>query len=301
MQPMTTPSGMVLLNKASGLTSFRSLGLLKKKFGTRKVGHAGTLDSFADGLMIACIGDATRLLQHFTGMDKTYLARIRWGVETDTLDPEGGVVSTGPVPDPEQFITVLPGFLGELEQVPPRYSAIHVDGKRAYQRTLSGEDFEIPSRNVHIHSLALESWSNGECLVSVSCSSGTYIRSLARDLGRACGTVASLSALRRVRIGPFRIEQAKSDPGPEDLVTGTGLAESLGSPAILRLHSDARPHFIQGRPLQPEWFDESDLSLLPDTYADIQIPVLSGEKIVGMIRYGRGNFHGYAHVFPLGI
>lgn len=295
------PSGMILLNKAPGLTSFKALGAIKKSYQTKKVGHAGTLDQFASGLMIICVGEATRLLSWFTGMDKVYRAVIRFGVETDTLDPEGRIVSEGPVPRIEDIEAKLADFRGIIDQVPPKYSAIHIQGRRAYERTLAGEDFVMPVRQVTIHGLEVDDWAPPLCTIRVACSSGTYIRSLARDIGLALGTCAHLSALCRESVGPFRLDQAIV-PGqlPADLVGGRCLAESLGAPAILDLNPGREADFLNGKPIGPDFFVGS--SRLPDVSDQAAtLPVLAQGLVRGLVRLdGTGTF-GYVAVFPQGI
>jgi len=201
-------SGIVLLAKQSGKTSFQSLSTIKKALGTTKVGHTGTLDSFADGLLVVLTGRLTRLVPHITSFDKDYLALIEFGKETDTLEVTGNVIKEGPVPSQEQVRSVLPSFIGEIDQVPPLFSAIHVDGKRASDLARSGKEAEIPSRKIAIYNLSLLDFYDKYALVEVKCSKGTYIRSLARDIAKACGTCAHLRALRRVSVGPFSLKDA---------------------------------------------------------------------------------------------
>lgn len=203
--------GILLIDKPAGFTSFQTLGPLKKQLGTKKIGHSGTLDKFASGLMVVLVNRATKLVPLFTGMDKTYRATICFGQQTDTLDPEGRVVDTGPLLNPHIISTTLDSivdsFLGEQNQIPPVYSAIHVDGKRAYERTLQGEDLNLKPRKITIRNLQIHSATPEALDISIECSKGTYIRSLARDISRALGTCGYLSALRRLRVGPFLVDQ----------------------------------------------------------------------------------------------
>mgnify|MGYP004504632197 FL=1 len=207
-------SGILLLSKQSGETSFASLSAVKKSLGTKKVGHTGTLDSFADGLLVVLTGHLTRLVSHITNFGKTYLALIEFGTETDTLDPTGNVIKTGRIPDEEEVRAALKKFKGEIEQVPPKFSALHVNGKRASDLMRSGEEVELAPRKITIHSIVLLDFFEKYALVEVSCSKGTYIRSLARDIAKECGTVAHLKALRRTGVGPFYLKNAA---GHEDL------------------------------------------------------------------------------------
>lgn len=219
-------SGILLLNKPPGISSARVLGPLKRSFYPAKIGHTGTLDPFASGLLVVLAGSGTRLSKWFTALDKRYTAVVRFGEETDTLDPEGSVVATAPLPEASRIQAVLDQFVGTIEQVPPAYSAIHIRGKRAYERARQGETMDIPSRCVTVTDLSIEPLDTaaGRYRMQVSCTSGTYIRSLARDLGRAAGSVASLESLERSAVGDFSLDNAHSPeeiqdaPNPGDLL-----------------------------------------------------------------------------------
>ncbi|MCK4516745.1 MAG: tRNA pseudouridine(55) synthase TruB [Spirochaetaceae bacterium] len=205
---MTSPfMGVVLLDKTEGETSFSALGNLKRRFNTRRIGHTGTLDPLATGLLVALVGPATRCARFFSSLDKTYVADVCFGSETDTDDCTGQIIKTAPVPVMESVLDAAIAFVGEIRQIPPAYSAIHVDGRRAYERARAGETVEIPARQVTIHEITGEIIDQVTIRLTVSCSSGTYIRSLARDLGRAVGSAAHLSALRRTRVGPFNVDE----------------------------------------------------------------------------------------------
>ncbi|MCX7026819.1 MAG: tRNA pseudouridine(55) synthase TruB [Spirochaetes bacterium] len=203
-------SGFLLYDKPAGPTSFQALGAFRKVFPGIKVGHSGTLDSFATGLLVLVAGSYSRLTPWFVGLDKRYQAELSFGSETDTLDPQGEVIAEGLLPSLAAIEAVLPGFTGPIMQIPPRYSAIHVGGARASDLAVRGRDFELAARAVSIYSLSLNSFENGKAILSVHCSSGTYIRSLARDLARSLGTFAHLSALRRLSVGPFDIADAEN-------------------------------------------------------------------------------------------
>ncbi len=205
-------SGIVLFAKKSGKTSFSSLWDIKHALKTKKVGHTGTLDSFADGLLVVLFGSMTRLVSHVTNFNKTYEAIICFGQETDTLDPSGEQVKTAPLPSKEELECILPQFLGEQLQVPPSYSAVHINGKRASDLAREGKDVEIKARPVTIYSLDLVSTDSVEAVkyahIRVSVSKGTYIRSLARDIAYACSSCAHLIKLRRTHVGPFSLADA---------------------------------------------------------------------------------------------
>ncbi len=203
-------SGLALLAKPAGITSFQALGPIKARLGSGKVGHAGTLDRFATGLLVVLAGAYSRLAPYFTALDKHYAARVRFGAETATLDPEGEVIAEAPPPSRAALEAVLPLFRGSILQAPPAYSAIHLDGKRAYERVRSGERLDMPKRPVSIYALELVSYDGQDAELLVHCSSGTYIRSLARDLAVAAGSRASLVALERRAIGPLELSAASA-------------------------------------------------------------------------------------------
>jgi len=203
----TPEAGVVLLDKDEGQSSFAALGTLKRQFNTRKVGHTGTLDPMATGLIVALIGPATRCARFFTGLDKTYLATVRFGTATDTDDRTGEVIREAALPSMQEAARLVREFVGEITQVPPAYSALHIDGRRAYERARAGEEVDMPSRQVTISDIAGHVVDERTLDMTVTCSSGTYIRSLARDLGAAAGSAAHLVALRRTRVGPFDVSE----------------------------------------------------------------------------------------------
>ena len=209
-------NGLLLLNKKPGLTSFESLNVVKKAFSTGKVGHTGTLDKFASGLLLVLVGRAVKLNSMFVGLNKEYTGTISFGVETDTLDPEGAVIAEGDIPSREQVEAVFANFRGDIQQTPPAYSALHIGGRRAHELAREGKAPEMKKRPVTIYELELLSWTPPEAKIHVLCSSGTYIRSLARDIAMAAGSRAHLSALKRNGVGSFRIEDSV-DGDAEDL------------------------------------------------------------------------------------
>lgn len=210
-------SGILPYAKHSGITSFASLGCIKKALRTKKVGHTGTLDSFAEGLLVVLTGSLTRLVPYFTLFDKTYEAVISFGEETDTLDPCGTVVRSAPLPDTASFERAFVSFRGNLMQRPPSYSAVHVNGKRASDLAREGRAALLPERAVAVHQsdileMRLVQEGGRSCVryarVFFHVSKGTYIRSLARDLAVACGSAAHLIGLKRTKVGCFDIAQA---------------------------------------------------------------------------------------------
>ncbi|GAB3197282.1 tRNA pseudouridine(55) synthase TruB [Nocardioides hungaricus] len=211
-------AGLVVVDKAGGMTSHDVVSRVRRLAGTRKVGHAGTLDPMATGVLVLGVNRATRLLGHLMLTEKRYDATIRLGVSTTTDDAEGEVASTSST-DGLDEVTVRSAaaeFVGDLMQVPTAVSAIKVDGRRAHQRVRAGEDVELAARPVTVHELTVHRVSTGspgsivEVDVSVRCSSGTYIRAIARDLGARLGVGGHLTALRRTAVGPYGLAVARS-------------------------------------------------------------------------------------------
>lgn len=209
---MKTASGDFVLpvDKPEGPTSHDIVAAARRGIRTRRVGHTGTLDPFASGLLLLCIGRATRLAEYLTGMDKTYEAVARLGVRTDTLDRDGTVEAETALDgvDDARVAEALATFAGEQLQVPPQYSAKKIDGEAMHQRARRGEHVELEPCRVTVHEITLLSCELPDVRFSVRCSSGTYIRSIARDLGDALGPGAHLTSLRRTAIGAFGVEGA---------------------------------------------------------------------------------------------
>lgn len=216
MNAATEKSGLVIVDKPAGMTSHDVVSRLRRAFGTRKVGHAGTLDPMATGVLVVGIERGTRFLAHLVATTKTYTATIRLGAATTTDDAEGDVLSSTDAStlDDAPVDAAIDALRGEIMQKPARVSAIKIDGRRAHELVRAGEEVDIPARPVSIHSFeVLERRSEGtfrDLDVRVHCSSGTYIRSLARDLGEALGVGGHLIALRRTEVGPFRIDDART-------------------------------------------------------------------------------------------
>jgi tRNA pseudouridine55 synthase len=205
--------GLIVVDKPSGMTSHDVVGRARRALGTRKIGHGGTLDPMATGVLVLGVGRATRLLTYVVGTGKVYRATIRLGQATITDDAEGEVVSANPASVADDAIgAVLRGMVGEIDQVPSAVSAIKIKGVRSYHRVRQGEAVELPARRVTINSIEIGGIRRGEGVtdvdVVVDCSSGTYIRAIARDLGTALGVGGHLTALRRTRVGNFTIEEA---------------------------------------------------------------------------------------------
>ena len=209
---MTTEAGLVVVDKPAGMTSHDVIARVRRLAGTRKVGHAGTLDPMATGVLVVGVNRATRLLGHLMLTEKAYDATIRLGVATTTDDAEGEVLATTATDalDEATIRRTLGGFVGELEQVPTAVSAIKVDGKRAYQRVRDGEQVELKPRRVTIHELTVHDVAIPDVRISVRCSSGTYIRAIARDAGAALGVGGHLTSLRRTAVGELGLDEART-------------------------------------------------------------------------------------------
>jgi tRNA pseudouridine55 synthase len=241
--------GLIIVDKPVGPTSHNIVSLIRRGTKIRKVGHAGTLDPRASGVLVLCLGAATRLSEYLSTSTKSYQAVVRFGSSTRTYDADGDVVrQTGLMPRLREIQSVLPAFIGEIEQVPPPFSAIKVRGRKAYEMARAGEEVELGPRKVTIYRLDVASFDPPDLMLDVDCSAGTYIRSLAHDLGEKLSAGAHLAGLRRTRAGPFKIEEAIVLP---KLEVGflTGKWEQY-----VRSAADALPEFptvsVQGEDLE---------------------------------------------------
>ncbi|MFP4205916.1 MAG: tRNA pseudouridine(55) synthase TruB [Spirochaetaceae bacterium] len=318
--------GLVLLDKPAGVTSFEALAPVKRALGKGKVGHAGTLDRFATGLLIALTGKLTRFIRIFSDLQKHYIARIRFGVETATLDPEGEVTARGRAPSRDEVADVLGEFIGELVQVPPTYSAVHVNGRRAYERVRSGENLSLEPRRVNVHAFDLlefesaagagragrtgragdgdpdersrtdgeiEATTTVDAVVEVRCGSGTYVRSLARDVAQRLGTVAHLAELRRTRIGPFRVEEALSPQAfaaQPEAITPARFAERLPDVATVTVDPRVERRIAHGAPLGPAELGE-------DVAEDVVLLLTEDGRTAGAAERREGRYR-YLFVSP---
>lgn len=224
--------GIVLIDKAPGWTSHDVVAKARRVVGQKRIGHTGTLDPMASGLLILCLGQATRLVEYLTGHDKRYTGTISLGAATTTDDAEGEVVWTGPVPalSPDDVEKVLQPFRGGILQRPPSFSALKVEGKRAYDVARSGASFALIHRPVTIHDFSASLVTPTTLHIDVTCSSGTYIRSLARDLGEVLGCGGHLSALRRRTAGPFDLREAVTIEGLEAMALSDRLLDIVLPP-----------------------------------------------------------------------
>ena len=228
------PDGVLLVDKPAGLTSHDVVDVARRLLGTRRIGHTGTLDPAATGLLVLCVGRAGRLQSYLTGWDKTYEGVIAFGVVTDTYDSDGtpqGAPHPDPAPDPEQLAAACRALTGEIRQVPPPFSAKKVGGRRFYELARAGEAVPDAPKTVRVDRFEVLGIDGAQARFSVTCSSGTYVRSLAHDVGQALGKGAHLGSLRRTSIGPFRLEDARTLGALEGLAP----AERLSKPSWLTL------------------------------------------------------------------
>jgi len=281
-------SGLYLVHKEVGGSSFDVVRGFKHEAyeaGMRKLalGHGGTLDPFADGLLLVLAGQATRLMELMHPLPKTYLARLAWGAETDTCDHMGLVVAEGPAPSVPALEDALAGFLGWRDQIPPATCAKKIDGEAAYKKAHRGEAVDLPPSRVYLHEAA---WISHDLprtsMLRITCRGGYYVRALARDLGRALGCPAHLSALTRSAIGPW------DDPGPglRTLVQGEDLVPWCPSRILDEAEAD---HLLHGRPVPmgdlqgPRW-------PMPEGFPDPGAPVrgLHQGRLVALLREKEG-------------
>ena len=202
-------NGILLVDKPQDWTSHDVVAKLRGVFGERRIGHSGTLDPLATGLLVVFLGRATKAVEFSEAAEKEYLARLRFGAETDTQDCTGTVLRTCPnVPSQEELEAVLPRFRGEILQVPPMYSAVKVNGKKLYDIARRGGEIARQPRRIQIHELTLIGEENGEYVLRVRCSKGTYIRTLCHDIGQALGCGGVMTGLRRTRVGSYDVKNA---------------------------------------------------------------------------------------------
>jgi len=274
--------GILLIDKPEGISSHDAVNRVRRRFETRRVGHAGTLDPLATGVLVVAVGPATRFLQYLPLEPKEYVGTIAFGACTTTLDREGEIVWQCPLPDNlnELLTATLPRFQGLIEQVPPMFSAIKKDGKPLYELARMGKQVERRPRRVHVETFEITSLRLPEAEFRVVCSGGTYVRTLANDLGKAVGCGAHLSSLKRTRVGRFLLESAVplEEAGPADLIP---LAEALRPMTMVRLDPSQVDDARMGRSL------ECDGALSNGQLAGL----LSGDTAIGVARCRNGRLH----------
>lgn len=327
--------------KGRGLTSFSALSVIKRRLALKKVGHTGTLDSFADGLLVVVTGNLTRLAPFIEAKTKKYEALISFGSETDTLDILGKPILEAPLPTYKDIEKVIPTFIGSIMQEPPKYSALHVKGRRASDIVRAGGAVELNPRNVYIEEISIKGiLFDDECSdkkdvwikdlsvkenkklyekkvklahVNITCSKGTYVRSLARDIAKAVGSASHLKALRRLCIGPFKLEDAfgaeslppflsEDNKNIEYLSEIGGYLKSFSKELcnslelfILEIKEGFVAHFLHGKNIKDEWFynmEEKRGKVLQNKIAC----VFYHDKVLGIIEVQNKNYK-YKAVF----
>ena len=206
--PRTSTEGLALVDKPAGMTSHDVVDVVRRVYGERSVGHMGTLDPFATGLLVMLVGRATRLANFINAEPKVYDAVIRFGSETDSDDSTGAVTRTAPLPDQSAVRGAIAALTGEIDQLPPAYSAKKMGGRRAYSAARAGEPLPLNTARVTVHEWRVRELSPKSVSATIVCSGGTYVRALARDLGRLAGSAAHLAELRRIRVGDFDVADA---------------------------------------------------------------------------------------------
>jgi tRNA pseudouridine55 synthase len=286
--------GWIVLDKPAGLSSAKAVAAVRRALGAEKAGHAGTLDPLATGVLPIALGEATKAVGYLTEAAKAYRFTVAWGEARDTDDAAGKVVETSAVrPSAEAIETVLPRFLGTIEQVPPAYSALKVGGKRAYKLARADQAPELAARRVRVDRLSLISAEPDQATFEVDCGKGFYVRSLARDLARALGTVGYVALLIRTRVGPFALEGAislakldalgHSAAGSEHLLPVETALDDI--PALALTESEA-DRLKRGQPVPIPRNDDRDVSR---TFADgAVVCATAGGKLVAFTRVDGG-------------
>jgi tRNA pseudouridine55 synthase len=286
-----TCDGVLIVDKEEGETSSRVVRKVKKLLEVSKVGHAGTLDPFATGLLLVLAGQGTKLSPYLVAGDKTYLGTLTLGTETDTLDRTGRVTSVKPVPklDPELVRERAKAFVGETEQTPPSFSALKVQGKRAYALARKGLPVTLQKRRVRVSQWSVLSLDLPDVTFTVVCSSGTYVRSLAADLGKALGVGAHLKTLRRTAVGPYRVEDAVCsgdlDNGAiEETLRGKIIPLREALPHFTEVEVDTRTALQVRRGYQPGWEELGKKAPFPRE----EVKLVSGPDLVALVRFEPG-------------
>lgn len=281
-------SGYLLIDKPSDVTSFGVVSAARRTIGIAKIGHTGTLDRFATGLLVMMVGKGTKLVPVITGLDKKYEALFEFGRETDTLDPTGKVTKTAPRPSIDEIRERLKTFIGDIDQVPPLFSAIHVDGKRAYERVRSGEIPTLKERKVSLYSASIMEWDGTSLRLSLHCSKGFYVRSLCRDLAKACGSCGHVKELRRTAVGSFLIEDAITLEDLEvqggELLSLKKLFEVVPSLTLSYTTQEVLSALERGSLIRPE-------SLSPEPEEGIPCGLLADGILVAVVVRKRGRIN----------
>ena len=288
-------SGWICLDKPLEMGSTEAVSKIRWMFNAQKAGHAGTLDPLATGVLPIALGEATKTVSQMMDAEKVYRFLIAWGSSTTTLDREGEVTATSDVrPTPEAVAAVLPRFVGEISQVPPNFSAIKVDGQRAYDLARDGVDFELPTRTVVVHEAAVSDVPDADHIeIEIRCGKGTYVRSLVRDIAAAVGAEGHVAMLRRLRVGPFTAKESITLDNLADLVHRAALLEALlpvetalDDIPVLAVTDEDAFRLRQGRPLVllPRQVE----LLKPRISASRAVSAMTGGKLVALCELRAG-------------
>lgn len=273
----TERTGLLLIDKPAGITSHDVIAIVRRTMGVRRAGHAGTLDPFATGLLVVLVGRGTRLMPYVDGEPKVYDARIELGSETTTDDRTGDVVRQGLVPDAAAIDAAIGQLTGPIDQVPPAFSAKQIDGVRAYDAARRGTPVALPPSRVVVHRWEIRARKGALIDARITCSGGTYVRALARDLGRRAGSAAHLSALRRVASGPFAVAEAT----PLDALAADGRS--------LRPLGDAVPSMPARRVEDAELIRVLHGNSIPAQSADDRVALYDHEQTLVGIAFRSGD------------
>jgi tRNA pseudouridine55 synthase len=285
--------GIMLIDKDEDETSFDVVKRIRRRIGLKKVGHAGTLDPFATGLLIILLGQGTKLSPYLMAGEKRYLASLRLGIETDTLDPTGRVIRTKSVPtlDQKEVERKILEFVGEIEQSPPAFSAVNIKGQRSYKMARKGIKVELRKKRVVIRSIEIASIDISDITIEVQCSGGTYIRSLAADIGERLGTVAHVSSLRRLSSGPFHVKDAIKSKTIYVGVSQNNLVKKIISlkdslPDMKTAHVDLHGARRIRNGYRPGWEELSDGTFSRDFFEGF-IKIVSGKSLIAILGVSR--------------
>lgn len=270
-------NGLLVIDKPAGMTSHDVVGRVRRLVGMKRVGHGGTLDPFATGILVVAVGRATRMLQYVQDSQKGYRAHVVLGASTDTADVDGVLDETGDRddwPSADEVATAVAAFVGDIEQVPPVYSAIKVGGRKLYELARAGEQVEVPTRTVSVHAIEILSYEPPDLVLAIQCGKGTYIRSIARDLGTALGTEAYCHGLRRTNSGGFCL----ADAWTLDELAERNIRDEWPS---IALHPDAAlsslPVVVLGEHERTAWYHGRSVQLARFAGADSAIARVYGD------------------------
>jgi tRNA pseudouridine55 synthase len=276
----TDVAGLLLVDKPAGITSHDVVSIVRRSIHTRRVGHAGTLDPFATGLLVLLVGRGTRLLPFIDGEPKIYDATIAFGRETDTDDATGATTREAPPPTERAIDEGISRLTGQFDQIPPAYSAKKVGGTRAYAAARRGKQLELAPARVVVHRWQILARDEASLSVRITCSGGTYIRALARDLGRLTGSAAHLSALRRLKSGLFDVADASTvDEIGSGAIELRPLRQAIPSLVTRELNDDELARVLHGNPVIDEQTSVDRLALIDDNGELVAIAERSGIEL----------------------